>query len=531
MKKNNILLLIVGACLMLTSCNDFLDKLPDDRAVLDSEEKISMLLTSAYGPRTNAFVHEYASDNIYYNGTTYSSQPNQEQVYKWIDVTSQGNDDPRGLWNSYYSAIGTANAALAAIDEMGNPASLSGQRAEALLCRAFAMFRLANVFCMAYDPTHPEYLGLPYPKVSGVSVDERGTQEELWANINADIEEALPMVSEAHLTVPKYHFNQRAAYAFAARFNLFYHKYDKAIEYATKAIGEDPTPLLRNWSRFSSLGASDLSNEFVKVGDPANLMVLTAYSIYGRSLWTSSYTRYAHSYSVISAYETLNAKTIWGSSGSATSSLLSAKQYGSQQQARYPRITEFFEYTDKVGRTGYAHIVEVPFTSGETLLVRAEAYALKKDYANAIKDMQYWLSTTCNTTSRYYPILTITDEDSPYNIVKFMNSLEYSLVIPESNRDRTTRKRLHPQGFTIDEDGSTQECIINLLLHMRRIENLHTGLRFNDIKRYGISYAHPNPDNPSPKEGDAEVFMPGDLRGAMQLPSDVIAAGLEANPR
>ena len=145
--------------------------------------------------------------------------------------------------------------------------------------------------------------------------------------------------------------------------------------------------------------------------------------------------------------------------------------------------------------------------------------------------MQYWLSTTCNTTSRYYPILTITDEDSPYNIVKFMNSLEYSLVIPESNRDRTTRKRLHPQGFTIDEDGSTQECIINLLLHMRRIENLHTGLRFNDIKRYGISYAHPNPDNPSPKEGDAEVFMPGDLRGAMQLPSDVIAAGLEANPR
>lgn len=525
MKKINILMVIAGVCMFLTSCNEFLDKLPDDRAILDNEEKISMLLTSAYGPRSNAFVHEYASDNVYYNGTTYTAQPNQEQVYKWVDVTSQGNDDPRGLWNSYYSAVGTANAVLDAIAEHGNPASLNGQRAEALLCRAFAMFRLANVFCMAYDPTHPEYLGLPYPKVSGVSVDERGTLEELFANINEDIEEALPLVSESHLTVPKYHFNQRAAYAFAARFNLFYLKYDKAIEYATKSIGEDPTPLLRDWARFSPLGAVDLANEFPKTSDPANLMVLTAYSIYGRSLYSSSYTRYAHNYSVTSAYETLNARTIWGSSGSATALVLAAKQYGSTQQARFPRITEFFEYTDKVGRTGYAHILEVPFTSGETLLVRAEAYALKGEYDNAIKDMQYWLSTTCNTSSRYYPTLTQS------SIVEFMNTLDYAPVILEGNLQRSTRKKLTPQGFTIDEDGSTQECIINLLLHMRRIETLHTGLRFNDIKRYGISYTHPNPDNPNPKEGDPEVFVPGDLRGAMQLPSDVVAAGLEANPR
>ena len=378
-------MVIAGVCLLLTSCNDFLDKLPDDRATLDNEEKISMLLTSAYGDRSNAFVHEYASDNVYYNGTTYSAQPNQEQVYKWIDVTSQGNDDPRGLWQGYYGAVGTANAALDALAEMGNPTSLNGQRAEALLCRAFAMFRLANVFCMAYDPSHPEYLGLPYTKTSGVAVGTRGTLNELYDNINADIEEALPLVSEAHLSVPKYHFNIRAAYAFAARFNLFYHKYDKAIEYATKAIGEDPTPMLRNWARFSPLGAVDLAHEFPKSGDPANLMIVAAYSIYGRSLYSSSYTRYAHNYSVISGYETLNAKTIWGSSGSSTALLLAAKQYGSTQQARFPRITEFFEYTDKVARTGYAHIVEVPFTSGETLLVRAEAYALKKDYKNAIK--------------------------------------------------------------------------------------------------------------------------------------------------
>ena len=524
MKKINNIMLIAGACLMLTSCNDFLDKLPDDRANLNTEEKITMLLTSAYGTRNNAFVQEFASDNMAYNGATYVAQPNQEQNYKWINVTSESNDDPRSLWNNYYAAVGTANAVLDGIANFkGVPTTLNGQRAEALLCRAWAMFRLSNMFCMAYDPTHPEYLGLPYPKVSGVSVDERGTLQELYDNINADIEEALPMVTDAHLTVPKYHFNVRAAYAFAARFNLFYHKYDKAIEYATRAIGSDPTPLLRDWKRFKELGSADIGNEFVKSSDPANLMMHTAYSIYGRSLYSSNYRRYGHS-STIYSYETWYAPTMWGQSSGSTSAYVTSL-YGSTPNYRFPRISEFFEYTDKVAGTGYAHIVDAPFTSGETLLVRAEAYALKKDYTNAIKDMQYWLSTFCNPTSRYYPIL------SEESIVDYMTKLDYAPAIPESTIQRSSRKKLHPQGFTIDEDGSTQECIINLILHMRRVETCHTGLRFNDVKRYGISYCHPHPDNPSPKEGDPEVFVPGDLRGAVQLPNDVITAGLEANPR
>src|SRR3712207_6883833 len=72
------------------------------------------------------------------------------------------------------------------------------------------MFRLSNAFCMAYDSTKAKtYLRLPYPKVSGVSVDERGTLAELYANINADIEAALPNVSDSHLKTPKYHFNRR----------------------------------------------------------------------------------------------------------------------------------------------------------------------------------------------------------------------------------------------------------------------------------------------------------------------------------
>ena len=46
-----------------------------------------------------------------------------------------------------------------------------------------------------------------------------------------------------------------------------------------------------------------------------------------------------------------------------------------------------------------------------------------------------------------------------------------------------------------------------------------------DIKRYGIKIAHLlDGENPL-------YFESGDLRGALQLPTDVIESGLEPNPR
>lgn len=60
---------------------------------------------------------------------------------------------------------------------------------------------------------------------------------------------------------------------------------------------------------------------------------------------------------------------------------------------------------------------------------------------------------------------------------------------------------------------------------MRRLETYWQGLRFLDIKRYGIEFSH-NLDGDDPI-----AFKAGDLRGAIQLPADVIAAGLSANPR
>lgn len=59
------------AALSLASCDDYLDKLPDDRATLDTKEKITQLLTSAYPATHIAVMAEISSDNVGNNGNSY----------------------------------------------------------------------------------------------------------------------------------------------------------------------------------------------------------------------------------------------------------------------------------------------------------------------------------------------------------------------------------------------------------------------------------------------------------------------------
>lgn len=514
--------LIMGAS-CLTSCNDYLDKLPDDRAEVNTVEKITSLLVSAYPSHTVDFMMEFSSDNVTENGTAYTCQPNEDKVYRWEQVETTSNDDPKSVWQDHYTVMATANQALDGIAMVGENSETKPLKAEALLCRAFAAFQLANCFCMAYDPEKAnDYMGVPYPKVSGVSVDERGTLKQTYENIEADIEAALAYVDDAHLKTPKYHFNQKAAYAFAARFNLYYHKYDKAIEYATKALGNDPASQLRNSVvNYANLaGVSNIGDAYIQSSEVANYLLVPAYSIFGRSCYSSYYMRYAQNRD-ITTYETFWAAMPWAVGNSSSNNTLyeSHLLYGNNQVVYYPKVIENFEYTDKVNGTGYAHIVDPVFTADETILVRAEAEALKKDYDKAVADMQLWVNAHCEKARGKATRPTLTAE----NITSFMAEAKEAAIDPQKGDERSFKKAIHPQGFTV-EDG-TQKSIIQFLLQIRRIETWHQGTRFQDIKRYGIEFSHP-------VDGETTlIFKAGDKRGAIQLPIDVIDAGLPANPR
>ena len=164
MKKYIFGALTIVSALTLTSCNDYLDKLPDDRAELNSEKKITELLVSSYPTVTNNLIQEMLSDNVDDNGRGYSSPVLCEELYRLQEPTEESDDTPYHVWEGFYHSVAVCNQALQAIEQMGNPKSLLGDKAEAQIVRAYSMFQLANTFCMAWNPEKAdEYLGLPYP--------------------------------------------------------------------------------------------------------------------------------------------------------------------------------------------------------------------------------------------------------------------------------------------------------------------------------------------------------------------------------
>lgn len=525
MKRFLLSSIFLGASLLITSCSDFLDTLPDNRTEIDTESKVTNLLVSAYPQVFPMMMWEMSSDNVMDNGSLYDIETQAiEDAYLWEDIkTDTDTDAPQGVWANLYMAIASANNALKAIEEMGNPASLNPQKGEALLCRAYSHFILANTFCMAYNPnTAANELGIPYatePETTVSPVYERGSLEDTYKSIEKDILEGLPLIDDNIYTVPKYHFNKKAAYAFAARFYLFYIKedksnYEKVIEYADKVLGTDPTKVLRDYA--SEMGIfndpENMANAYIDAKSAANLMISVVYSswpyIYGPYDISKRYglSRF------ISENELLQASGPWGAGNNL---FFGSKLYGFDQKISFFKYNMYFEYTDKVNGIGYRHAVIVPFSTNETLLCRAEAYVMKSqpDYASATNDINSWIHAAENNKL---------EDISETDINLWYNFTPYTPVELTNDDDRTVKKRLNP---VFDFVSTKQENFIHCILQARRLEQVHDGNRWLDIKRWGIEFSH-NREDKTPI-----ILTKEDPRRAIQLPQDVINAGLEANPR
>ena len=534
MKSKNIIYslgLVVLMGVSLSSCDSYLDEMPDNRTELDSEDKIVSLLTSAY-PQNGfyGFINECMSDNIDDMGDRYSKYDDRfaRQVYKWQDVTENDNDGPANLWEDSYRAIASANQALKAIEEMGGATTtkLKEAKAEALLCRAYNHFILVNEFCLNYNSaTSAGDLGIPYvtePESHVYADYQRGTVAEDYEKINKDIEEALPLVGDTHYSVPKYHFNTQAAYAFAARFNLFYEKWDKAIKYATQSLGTNPSSMLRDWTEMESYGiTSDLTprtNLYIDATSNSNMLLCTAVSYMG--LWAGNYGvwgKYSHN-SYIAEKETVEAENVWGAS-TGTKSMLRcpalAFKGGSMDRVLVAKLPYLFEEKDPVAKTGYFCTVYVPFKADLTLLERAEAYIMKKEYDKACADLTLWMQNWTKSTK------TLT----PSNIKAFYDELKYS-----TSTAPTMRKHLYP-AFAIDAEGSVQESMLQCVLSFKRIETVYEGFRWWDIKRYGINITRRTMNADSEPDHVTDSLGTNDMRRAIQIPNQVIQAGLQSNPR
>ena len=531
MKRKYFILIVftMALALLQVSCNDFLDEMPDNRAELDTPAKIASFLVDGYSTHSFAIIAEHASDNMDKRtlpaNLSYSNK-NHEDAYLWgPSIDDTGNDSPKKLWSDYYGSIAVANQALQSISDLGNPASLEPYRGEALMLRAYAHFKLVNLFCLHYNAnTSNSDMGVPYmekPETELTPIYERGTVAEVYEKIEKDIEAGLPLIDDnAYAVAPKYHFNRRAAYAFASRFYLYYGKYDQAIKYSSDALAPNEDKILRDLTVFPTL-VNDVqiyAREWCDPSKNCNLFLISAYS--GQGTIFNNYSTgklYQHT-RLLAEFETVRSKGPWNTvSFAANDWYHKSSLYTSSGYIVYPKITYVFQYTDQVAGTGYARSIVPELTADEVLLNRAEAYIVKGDYNNALKDLGKWMDRHFTTN------VTLTRE----LVNSFYGGMDY--YDPELP---TAKKPINPLNFNLA--STEQENFIHCVLHFRRIETLFTGLRWFDIKRFGIEIHRRDIDNNS--TGDTFVrstdkLTLNDPRRAMQLPGDVIDAGLPANPR
>ncbi len=566
--KSIILGSAVVAAMGLSSCVDsFLDTMPDNRVELSTVEHLRLLMNTAYPNCNYATVCELSTDNVIdnnspdKNGMRYNLPAydrGDDEQFAWEDVKSNtDNDSPSGTWEAYYASIAAANAVLEKIDEfenypddrkanMADFEKLSALKGEALVLRAYDHFILANIFCEAYrgHELSKNILGIPYitkPETTVKPHYERGNLADVYAKIEADLTAGLPLIDNSLYEIPKYHFNKQAANAFAARFYLFKREYKKAFDYANEAFGgpdvdasQYMSTIWQNLDQFFYI--SDFGRFANGIDKPRNFMLLATYSVAMRRYTGGQ--RYACNREAKRAtlqgpgptwedYKWVSGK---GDGESFSMNPCFNGGCGSNGKSDYGTYfagttAEQFEITNKIAQTGYAHITRSEFNGEETLLTRAEARLFLGDLQGCVNDLKIWEESHHGSPSHLsgddrYVELTLArindfyqdDErasgyaENPFGIVLPINIDE---VCPSAEYSVT----------------SDIEPILQCVQHFRRIETIHTGMRWFDIKRFGLEITH--------KIGKdrVETLTKFDPRKAIQIPTEVLSAGLQPNPR
>ena len=536
------------AGMVLAGCTDsFLDKEPDERTSILTVDDVIQLFTASYPDANYGWVCELSSDNVMdLNSKHLPASLNAEQKETHYNLTSSGRQDdemfrfepvksstssdtPAALWTSFYTAINSVNEGMIVLDRIAaQPGFVADRkynaaRAEGLLIRAYAHFILVNCFSQAYknDELSRHDVGVPYLYKPITTVDDnydRSNVTETYNKIRTDLEEGLKLINNINYKMPKWHFNEEAAHAFAARFYLFTREWDKVIEHANAVLGDNNETLLTRMFDYSVLEdlyyLSDYANAWQSPYIYSNIMLIDTYSTVLRKA------RYRYSQGSLVARSIYYHNSPMWAGYVVNPTVLVMGLGGNGYGAYYPAwISEQFQYSDKVAGIGYAHTIRREFTYAELLLERAEAEIMVGNIAKATEDLitysssiQKFSNSTKETYERNARMTPLTEEMINTWFAKKRNN-NYNCF-----DDWNFVTNMSPD-YVIDQE---KVPYMNALNYFRRFETNFTGMRFFDLKRWGMEYSH--------EYGlDNEVYYLkwNDPRRALEVPEDAIASGLE----
>lgn len=553
--KHNKIYIIGIALTALTACSEsFLDKEPDERVTLTNEDQVIQLLSSAYSTGNYGWLCEISSDNIIdinapfsatqSNGTEVTVHYNlnswgreDDEAYRFEPVkSSTDSDSPSSVWEGCYGAIATVNHALQILDEIKAKnggkvtAKMKAAYGEAYLSRAYHHFILVNIFSQAYknDEASLADVGVPYvtEPENVVMVDyDRGNVTDTYKKIERDLQAGLDSISDINFTKPKWHFNVNAAHAFAARFYLYKRDYDKVIEHANAVLGTDAATLPDKLMDYSGFDECTSSTDYAEIwqgpSQNNNLMLIATYSVQWRRHIGNRYATAGKALRDIEFHLGPNWRWyLMPAAGVGGGTFWDGTQ---DHGFTSSRIAERFEYSDKVAGIGFAHVIRREFTGSMLLLERAEAKLLKAtpDIDGCVADLIAYEDSRQSFSESNKAFYTANNALTPLT-----RALIESYYVKTSNSnvfaDWDFTQNMSPD-FVIP-----QELVVymNCINDMRRYETAYTGLRFFDLKRFGIEYNHVYGED---GEGYDNILTWNDKRRAIEVPQDVLKAGMASS--
>lgn len=251
MKSNYIKkLFFVIAIIVFASCSDdFLDKKPTEFVDYDAATKTTEnLMTTLNGIHRSLYIRYENQNESGLGGLMQQTDLVGEdvvfpitngwflQVYNWNALSSENSQDLRFAYRTYYSIIRNANTIINATDAaIGTIADKNIVKGQALLYRAFCHFQLVQLYGKRYvNGETNSQLGIPIILTVGNENFPRSTVEEVYAQINQDLDEANILLI-GYSKTNNSQLNLKVAQGLKARVALTQGDWEIAADYASKA--------------------------------------------------------------------------------------------------------------------------------------------------------------------------------------------------------------------------------------------------------------------------------------------------------
>ncbi len=397
MKKQLIILSIAALSMVGTSCKeDYLDTVPtasvDASAAFATTKNASAAINGIY----RAMVVRYQDSQGYFGYPAMMIMQDilgEDLVFgnasngwhfnegRWQVHRSETGNLSEMPFRMYYRIIGNANLAIANIDGAAGPqADRDRLKGEALGLRAFGYFNLVQLYGKRYNAATKPNSQLAVPLVLEPTTEglARSTVEEVYAQINKDLTEAVALLPSARAA--KSHINKEVANGLLARVALTQQNWAAAATYAAAARTGYPLMSIAQYQDgFSDVGNPEWIWGFDHLEDQTEYF--GAFHSYISSNFNSSVNRQTPKAINSLLYDKIPATDVrskmWVKAPTATNSVVPPGG------VRVPYIVQKFRLPPNPATSTMG---DIPYMrSAEMYLIEAEALAMQGKDAEAAK--------------------------------------------------------------------------------------------------------------------------------------------------